>query len=49
LVYVEARQGQYEDDVWFGFGNGERIELSCEIDRAAGMHLRESPFPRNNA
>ena len=35
---------QYDDDGRFGYGNGKRIRLSFHIEKAAGLHLLESPL-----
>ncbi len=35
---------RYDDDGRFGFGEGERVNLSFRIDRDAGLHLLESPL-----
>jgi predicted DNA-binding transcriptional regulator YafY len=35
---------QYDDDGRFGYGDGERIRLSFLIEKAAGLHLLESPL-----
>ena len=35
---------QYDDDGRFGFGEGERIRLSFDIERDAGQHLLETPL-----
>ncbi|MDO6406995.1 helix-turn-helix transcriptional regulator [Pantoea phytobeneficialis] len=35
---------KYDDDGRFGFGEGHQIYLTFEIDRAAGLHLLESPL-----
>ncbi|WP_310633714.1 WYL domain-containing protein [Paraburkholderia sp.] len=35
---------QYDADGHFGFGNGKRIRLHFQIDKEAGLHLRESPL-----
>lgn len=35
---------QYEDDGRFGFGEGQRIALSFQIEKEAGFHLRETPL-----
>ncbi len=35
---------QYDDDGRFGFGEGEKILLTFNITRAAGLHLLESPL-----
>ena len=34
----------YDDDGRFGFGEGEKIQLTFRIDRGAGQHLLESPM-----
>lgn len=33
---------RYDEDGRFGFGNGDRVRLSFEIDRVHGSHLQES-------
>lgn len=35
---------QYDDDGRFGFGEGEKILLTFNITRSAGLHLLESPL-----
>lgn len=35
---------QYDDDGRFGFGEGEKILLTFQIQRNAGLHLLESPL-----
>jgi predicted DNA-binding transcriptional regulator YafY len=35
---------QYDDDGRFGYGDGECIRLSFLIEKAAGLHLLESPL-----
>ena len=35
---------QFDDDGRFGFGNGQKIVLSFQIDKGAGLHLTESPL-----
>lgn len=35
---------QYDDDGRFGYGDGKRIRLSFRIEKAAGLHLLESPL-----
>jgi hypothetical protein len=35
---------KYADDGKFGFGEGERVRITCLIDRWAGLHLLESPL-----
>ena len=35
---------RYEDDGRFGFGEGQRITLSFQIEKEAGFHLRETPL-----
>jgi predicted DNA-binding transcriptional regulator YafY len=35
---------KYDDDGRFGFGDGERINITFRIDKAAGGHLLESPL-----
>lgn len=35
---------QYDNDGRFGFGEGERIKLTFQIDKDAGYHLLESPL-----
>src|SRR3546814_5998916 len=35
---------QYDDDGRFGFGEGNRIRLTFEIEKTAGLHLLESPL-----
>jgi predicted DNA-binding transcriptional regulator YafY len=35
---------QYDDDGRFGFGEGKKIRLRFRIDKAAGLHLLESPL-----
>jgi len=35
---------QYDDDGRFGFGEGQRIRLHFRIEKAAGLHLLESPL-----
>lgn len=35
---------QYDDDGRFGFGEGERIQLSFRITSDAGLHLLETPL-----
>jgi predicted DNA-binding transcriptional regulator YafY len=35
---------KYDDDGRFGYGNGKRIRLKFSIDKAAGLHLLESPL-----
>lgn len=37
----------YDNDGRFGFGDGERIKLTFHIDKAAGLHLTESPLSRD--
>lgn len=41
---VEFNLKKYDDDGRFGFGEGQMIFLTFEIDRAAGLHLIESPL-----
>lgn len=38
---------KYDDDGRFGFGDGERVKLTFCIDRAAGLHLLESPLSKD--
>lgn len=38
---------QFDDDGRFGFGEGHRVRLSFEIERAAGFHLTESPLAKD--
>ena len=35
---------KYDDDGRFGYGEGERIKLNFRIEKAAGLHLVESPL-----
>ena len=35
---------RYDDDGRFGFGEGERVRLTFEVERDAGFHLRETPL-----
>lgn len=35
---------KYDDDGRFGFGEGERMQLTFRIERNAGFHLLESPL-----
>lgn len=35
---------KYDDDGRFGFGEGERVQLTFRIDRDTGLHLLESPL-----
>ena len=35
---------QFDDDGRFGFGDGQKIVLSFQIDKGAGLHLIESPL-----
>lgn len=35
---------KYDDDGRFGYGDGERIQLSFRIEKEAGFHLLESPL-----
>ena len=35
---------KYDDDGRFGFGEGKRIKLTFQIEKAAGFHLLESPL-----
>ncbi len=35
---------QYDNDGRFGFGSGERIQLTFKIDKDAGHHLLETPL-----
>lgn len=35
---------KYDDDGRFGFGEGERVRLTFHIERAAGLHLLETPL-----
>lgn len=35
---------KYDDDGRFGFGEGERVQLTFHIDRDNGLHLLESPL-----
>lgn len=35
---------EYDDDGRFGFGEGERVRLTFHIERAAGLHLLETPL-----
>ncbi len=35
---------RYDDDGRFGFGKGERVRLTFEVERDAGFHLRETPL-----
>lgn len=35
---------KYDDDGRFGFGEGERVQLTFRIDRDNGLHLLESPL-----
>jgi len=41
---AEFNLKQYDDDGRFGFGEGQKIFLTFEIDRTAGFHLIESPL-----
>ncbi|OON38726.1 WYL domain-containing protein [Izhakiella australiensis] len=44
---AEFNLKQYHDDGRFGFGEGQMVHLSFDIDRAAGFHLIESPLARD--
>ena len=35
---------KYDDDGRFGFGEGEKVQLTFRIERNAGFHLLESPL-----
>nr|SPS05591.1 conserved protein of unknown function [Candidatus Nitrotoga fabula] len=35
---------KYDVEGHFGYGNGERIRLSFQIEKEAGLHLLESPL-----
>ena len=35
---------QYDADGRFGFGEGQHIRLSFEVEKEAGFHLRETPL-----
>jgi len=41
---AEFNLKKYDDDGRFGFGEGQMIFLTFEIDRTAGLHLIESPL-----
>ncbi|WP_313316105.1 WYL domain-containing protein [Pulveribacter sp.] len=38
---------KYDDDGRFGFGEGERVSLTFQIERLAGAHLLETPLSRD--
>ncbi len=38
---------KYEDDGRFGFGEGQRVRLTFQIEREAGFHLRETPLSKD--
>lgn len=38
---------QFDNDGRFGFGEGQRIELSFRIDKSIGLHLLESPLSKD--
>lgn len=38
---------KYDADGRFGFGEGQRVQLSFEIEKGAGAHLRETPLARD--
>jgi predicted DNA-binding transcriptional regulator YafY len=35
---------KYDDDGRFGFGEGQRVKLTFQIEQEAGFHLRETPL-----
>ena len=38
---------QYDADGRFGFGYGEKVRLTFEIETEAGFHLTETPLSRD--
>jgi predicted DNA-binding transcriptional regulator YafY len=47
LTFVRPKEfnlKKYDDDGRFGFGEGERVQLTFRIDRDNGFHLLESPL-----
>ena len=38
---------QYDGDGRFGFGYGEKVRLTFEIETEAGFHLTETPLSRD--
>lgn len=38
---------QYDDDGRFGFGDGQRVRLSFQIEKNAGFHLQETPLSQD--
>lgn len=38
---------KYDDDGRFGFGEGERVQLTFCIENEAGFHLRETPLSQD--
>jgi predicted DNA-binding transcriptional regulator YafY len=40
---------RYDNDGQFGFTNGKRIRLKLRIEKAAGLHLLESPLAKDQA
>jgi predicted DNA-binding transcriptional regulator YafY len=47
LTFVRPKEfdlKKYDDDGRFGFGEGERVQLTFRIDRDNGLHLLETPL-----
>jgi predicted DNA-binding transcriptional regulator YafY len=47
LTFVRPKEfdlKKYDDDGRFGFGEGDRVQLTFRIDRDTGLHLLESPL-----
>ncbi|MGD9775177.1 helix-turn-helix transcriptional regulator [Diaphorobacter sp.] len=38
---------RYDDDGRFGFGEGQRVRLTFQIEKEAGFHLAETPLSRD--
>ena len=43
----EFHLAQYDADGRFGFGYGEKVRLTFEIETEAGFHLTETPLSRD--
>ena len=47
LTFVRPKEfdlQKYDDEGRFGFGNGQRIQLSFRIEKPVGLHLLETPL-----
>ena len=45
--YFSSLLAQYDADGRFGFGYGEKVRLTFEIETEAGFHLTETPLSRD--